>query len=71
VVDEHSEVLFDLLIHSFSLSVSLGVIGGGEVTSDSDKLVQIPHELSSELQSTVTDDLSGEAVRHSDEIFRM
>jgi hypothetical protein len=56
------KVLLYLLIHPLSLPVCLGVVGGREVAGYSDKFVQVLHELSGKLQSSIADDLSGETV---------
>ena len=62
VVDEDAQVCLDLLIDSFCLSISLGVVGCGEVSFNAKSPVQVLHELGVELGSSVMDDLLGNAV---------
>ncbi len=44
VIDEHSEVFFNLLIDSFSLSIGLGVKGSRGIALDLEKVVEVFHE---------------------------
>ena len=66
VVDEDAQVCLDLLIDSFRLSISLGVIRRGEVSFNAEQLVQVLHELGVELGSSVMDDFLGNAVKSED-----
>ncbi len=44
MIDEHSKVLFDLLINLFGLSICLWVIGGQSVSLDLKQIVEVFHE---------------------------
>ena len=56
------EVLFDFLVHSFSLSVGLEVVGCGESGTDSEETLEFSSELGSELGTSIRDDSLGEAM---------
>ena len=56
MIDEYPEILLYFLVHSFSLSVGLRVIGGGKVAGDTDEFVQVLHELGGKLRSPIADD---------------
>ena len=62
VVNEDGQVSFDLLINPFHLTISLGVVGRGEVSFNAKSPVQVLHELGVKLGSSVVDDLLGNAV---------
>ncbi len=61
VVDKDSEVLLDLLVHSFRLSIGLWVKGGGCVRGNVKHSVEFLHELRDELWASVRDN----DLRHS------
>ena len=56
MVNEDSEVLLDVLIDVFRLSICLWVVCRQDVCSHSHEFVQVLHELSRELRSSVADD---------------
>lgn len=53
---KETEILLDLLIHAFSLSIRLRMICGHWLAIDAELLVQGLDELGYELQSPITDD---------------
>ena len=61
VIDEDPKVFFNLLIDSFSLSISLGMIGGGYVCLNLKQVIKVFHELGYEHGASVRDD----HLRHS------
>ena len=62
MVYKKSKVLFDFLIDMLSLSIGLGIICHRQVSDNSCELVKILHELSCELGTAITDDLSRESM---------
>ncbi len=56
IVNEDSEILFDLLVNSFSLAIRLGMPGGRCVWRDVEQSVEFLHELGDELRASVGDD---------------
>ena len=62
VVDKDAKVLFEPLICSFGLAVSLGVIGGAYVLFDVEKVTKFLREMGREAGVSVCDDLAGSAV---------
>ena len=62
VVDVDPQVLFDLLVDPFSLSISLWVIGRQKVPFNVQQSVQVLHEVRVELGTPVMDDLLGDAM---------
>ena len=64
--DKDPQVLFQLLVNLFSLSVCLWVVGCGGCTFDSEQPVQFLHERGDKLQSSVRYNLSREAVELPD-----
>ena len=62
VVDKDAKVLFEPLICSFGLAVSLGVIGGAYVLFDIEEATKFLQEMGCEAGVSVCDDLAGSAV---------
>ena len=62
VVDEDAKVLFQPLIRSFGLAVSLGVVGGAYVLRDVEDTAEFLWEVGCETGIPVRDDLTGSAV---------
>ena len=60
-IDEDAEVLLDLLVNSFGLTIGLGVIGGREIGFYSGHRIKIPHGLGCELRSSIADGFSRES----------
>ena len=69
VVDIDPQVLFDLLIDPFSLSVSLRVIGHQEVPFNVQQLVQVLQEIRVKLGASVMDNSCGNVMQSEDLIF--
>ena len=63
LVDEQSEILFDFLVLSFDLTVTFGVISGGESDDDTEAFEQGGHESGSKLGSSVGEDLFRKSVK--------
>ena len=57
VIDEETQVLFQLLIHAFGLTISLRMICHGGVVLDAKESVEVNHEFGLELRSSVMDGL--------------
>ena len=57
IINEYSEVSFYFLIHSFGLSISLGMISGGQIGSDTGEGIKVFDELIDELWSSIRDNL--------------
>ena len=64
--DKDPQILFQLLVNSFSLSVCLQVVGCGGCALDPKQPVQFLHERSNKLRSSVGYNLSREAVELPD-----
>ena len=64
--DKDPQVLFQLLVNSFSLSICLQVVGCGGCSFNSEQPVQFLHECGNKLQSSVGHDLSWETVELPD-----
>ena len=62
VVDEDAKVLFEPLIRSLGLAVSLGVIGGAYVLFDVEEATKFLWEVGREAGIVVRDDSAGSAV---------
>ena len=62
MVDEETEVLFQLLVDPFRLSIGLRVVRRGGVVLDAQELVKVRHEVRLKLGSSIVDDLGGNAV---------
>ncbi len=60
------QILFQLLVNSFGLSVHLRVVGCGGCTLDPEQPVQFLYECGNELRSSVRYNLSREAVELPD-----
>ncbi len=56
IVNEDSEVLLDLLVNSFSLTICLGMEGGRCIGRDVEESVEFLHELGDKLRTSVQDD---------------
>jgi hypothetical protein len=56
LIDEESKELFELLVDSFSLSISLGVVGGRGGKLDTSEEIELVSELSDELGAMIGDD---------------
>ena len=69
VVDVDPQVLFDLLIDPFGLSIGLWVVGRREVPFDVQQSVQVLHEMRVRLGASVVDNLCGNAMQSEDLIF--
>ena len=64
--DKDLQVLFQLLVNSFSLSFCLRVVGCGGCTFDSKQPVQFLHERGDKLRSSVGHNLSRETMELPD-----
>ena len=64
--DKDLQILFQLLVNSFSLSVRLWVVGCGGCALDPEQPVQFLHECSDKLWSSVGHDLSRETMELPD-----
>ena len=64
--DKDPQILFQLLVNSFGLSVRLRVVGYGGCALDPEQPVQFLHERSDKLRSSVGYNLSREAVELPD-----
>lgn len=62
LIDEEVEVLLNLLVDPFSLTISLWVIGCRGGNFNTKELVQLMHELGYKLCASVTDDLLGKSM---------
>ncbi len=62
VIDKDSEVLLDLLVYSFGLSIGLRVEGCGHVRGNVEHLIKFLHELGDELRTAVGDDDLGHSM---------
>ena len=69
VVDIDPQVLFDLLIDPFSLSIGLRVVGRREVPFNVQQSVQVLHKMRVKLGTSVVDNLRGNAMQSEDLIF--
>ncbi|KNZ75600.1 hypothetical protein J132_02542 [Termitomyces sp. J132] len=66
LVAEEVEVLLQLLIYAFGLTIGLWVVGGGGVELHAKQLVELPSELCHKLWSPIRDIGIGEAVELPD-----
>ena len=62
LIDKDPEVLFQLLVHSFCLSITLRMVSSGGSQMDSKHAVQFFGELSHKLWTSVRDNLTGESM---------
>ena len=62
VVNEDAEILFEPLIRSFGLAVSLGVVGGAYVLLDIEDAAKFLREMGRKAGIAVRDDLAGSTV---------
>ena len=62
VVDEDAEILFEPLIRSFGLAVSLGVVGGAYILLDIKDAAKFLREMGRKAGIAVHDDLAGSTV---------
>ncbi len=62
MIDKDTEVLFNLLVDSFSFSVCLGVKGCWCIAFDLQQIIKILHEFGDKLDSSLWDDDLGHAV---------
>lgn len=63
---EHTEVLFNLLVHALCLPICLGMVSRGELAGDPQLLIQRLDEFGGELWSTIGDDTAWESVESED-----
>src|SRR5882672_10772868 len=66
VVDVYLKVLFQDLVNSFSLPISLWVIGHREIGLDTEQLAKRPPEARDEVLPTIRDDVCGCAMLRED-----
>ena len=57
IVDKCSQVAFDLSVHSFGLTISLGVVCRARVSFNSNQSEEFLHERHDELGAAVADNL--------------
>ena len=62
LVAEDVKVLFDFLIHTFSLTIALWVVSRGETGFNAEVLIQDSHEMCCKLQAAIGVHLSRDAV---------
>ena len=66
VVDKDTKVLFEPLIHSFGLAISLGVIGGADVLFDVEEATKFLWEVGGEAGISVCNDFARSTVMRED-----
>ena len=62
VIDEDSEIDFEFLINSLSLTICLRVVGGGKGSLDTKESIELFGEGSSKLWATIGNDLTRETL---------
>ena len=66
LINEEPEVLFNFLVDSFSLTISLWVVGCRCSNFDAKGCIQLMHKLGDELSATITGDLFWETMKLPD-----
>ena len=66
VIDEDVEILFNLLVDPFCLSIDLGMLCHQRVTLDPNQFVEVSHEFRLKLGASIVDDLPGNAMEPED-----
>jgi hypothetical protein len=70
LINEEPEILLEFLVHSFSLSVPLRVIGRGGCQFNSQELVELTSKLGHKLRASVGQDSPRQAVMLPDVLYK-
>ena len=66
IVAIDSEVLFECLVGTFSLSISFGMISGGEVKADTEEFAKSLEEVVNKFGAPIGSDMGGDSMLGKD-----